>query len=248
MLLLYHFMLTASLTTPWSSLFFGRSSLRPCIKVWRGGRGGWVGGYEKHTRSTAADQPALLPDYNIIWGGGGWGGHDKHTAHHTRSTAADASFTPEAFTGPTFGSRTMGHHFVLALCVAYVLLMFCCCVSRVHPAPLLTRGSRHFGRVIRSCWTLTLKFSLVVRLILSRILRHLLVRYLLEALCPGVGYLLHCRVFALPDALARPLPAYPGFALRKKRGRQPQETRVCWPAARSAAVLRRFGPFLSKPW
>ena len=51
--------------------------------------------------------------------GGGLGGHDKHT----RSTAADASFTSEAFTGPTFGSRTMGHHFVLALCVAYVLLL-----------------------------------------------------------------------------------------------------------------------------
>ena len=70
----------------------------------------------------------------------------------------------------------------------FVLPTFCCCVSRVRPAPLLTRGSRHFGRVIRSCWTLTLKFSLV-RLILSRILRHLLVRYLLEALCPGVGSL-----------------------------------------------------------
>ena len=127
---------------------------------------------------------------NMVLGAGVGGGHDKHT----RSTAADASFTPEAFTGPTFGSRTMGHHFVLALCVAYVPLLR----VRAHPAPLLTCGSRHFGRVIRSCWTLTLKFSLVVRLILSRILRHLLVRYLHEALCSGVGYLLHCRVFALP--------------------------------------------------
>ena len=77
---------------------------------------------------------------------------------------------------------------VIILFSLFVLPTFCCCVSRVHPAPLLTRGSRHFGRVIRSCWTLTLKCSLV-RLILSRILRHLLVRYRLEALCPGVGSL-----------------------------------------------------------
>ena len=41
----------------------------------------------KHTRSTAADQPALLPDYKVawLWGGGGGGGHGKPT----RSTAAD---------------------------------------------------------------------------------------------------------------------------------------------------------------
>ena len=40
-------------------------------------------GHDKHTRSTAADQPALLPDYKVT--GGRWvGGHDKHT----RSTAA----------------------------------------------------------------------------------------------------------------------------------------------------------------
>ena len=46
---------------------------------WAGGEGGWVGGYDKHTRSTAADQPALLPDYKITWfWGGGWGGHDFH--------------------------------------------------------------------------------------------------------------------------------------------------------------------------
>ena len=129
-------MLTASLTTPWSSLFFGRSSLRSCIKVrggdeWGGGGGGGgVGGYDQHTRSTAADQPALLPDYKITWFWGGvGGGHDKHT----RSTAADASFTPEAFTGPTFGSRTMGHHFVLALCVAYVLLLRVACA----PCPIV---------------------------------------------------------------------------------------------------------------
>ena len=99
---------------------------------WAGGEGGWVGGYDKRTRSTAADQPALLPDYKItwFWGGGGWGGgHDKHT----RSTAADAFFTPEAFTGPTFGSRTMGHHFVLALCVAYVLLLRVACA----PCPIV---------------------------------------------------------------------------------------------------------------
>ena len=54
------------------------------------------------------------------------GGHDKHT----RSTA---SFTPEAFTGPTFGSRTMAHHFVLALCVAYVLLLRVACA----PCPIV---------------------------------------------------------------------------------------------------------------
>ena len=38
-----------------------------------------------YPRSTAADQPALLPDYKVtgLWGGGG-GGDDKHT----RSTAA----------------------------------------------------------------------------------------------------------------------------------------------------------------
>ena len=45
--------------------------------------------YDKHTRSTAADQPAPLPDYKVtwLWGGGGGGGgwYDKHT----RSTAAD---------------------------------------------------------------------------------------------------------------------------------------------------------------
>ena len=35
-----------------------------------GGR--WGGGHGKHTRSTAADQPALVPDYKItwLWGGG----------------------------------------------------------------------------------------------------------------------------------------------------------------------------------
>ena len=129
------------------------------------------------------------------FGGDGWaggegglgGGHDKHT----RSTLAP---------GP----------WVIILFSLFLLRTFCCCVSRVHPAPLLTRGSRHFGRVIRSCWTLTLKFSLVVRLILSRILRHLLVRYLLEALCPGVSYLLHCRVFALPGSRSRaPAPRLP---------------------------------------
>ena len=46
------------------------------------------GGDDKHTRSTAADQPAPLPDYKVtwLWGGGGGGGwYDKHT----RSTAAD---------------------------------------------------------------------------------------------------------------------------------------------------------------
>ena len=81
-------------------------------------------------RSTAADQPAQKPENKITWfWGGGWGGHDKHT----RSTAADASFTPEAFTGPTFGSRTMGHHFVLALCVAYVLLLRVACA----PCPIV---------------------------------------------------------------------------------------------------------------
>ena len=40
--------------------------------------GGGGGGHGKHTHSTAADQPALLPDYKIAWfcGGGGlvWGG------------------------------------------------------------------------------------------------------------------------------------------------------------------------------
>ena len=32
--------------------------------------------YDKHTRSTAADQPAPLPDYKVtwLWGGGGGGG------------------------------------------------------------------------------------------------------------------------------------------------------------------------------
>ena len=92
----------------------------------------------------------------------------------------------------------------------FVLRTFCCCVSRVHPAPLLTRGSKHFGRVIRSCWTLTLKFSLVVRLILSRILRHLLARYLLEVVSVTCCAAAPSRCLA--DALARPLPAYPGFA------------------------------------
>ena len=35
---------------------------------------GW-GGDDKHTRSTAADQPAPLPDYKVawLWGGGGGG-------------------------------------------------------------------------------------------------------------------------------------------------------------------------------
>ena len=62
-------------------------------------------GDDKHTRSTAADQPAPLPDYKVTWLrsscrpacsftglqsnmalGRGWGGgHGKHT----RSTAAD---------------------------------------------------------------------------------------------------------------------------------------------------------------
>ena len=38
---------------------------------------GWLPSwYDKHTRSTAADQPALLPDYKVtwLWGGGGGGG------------------------------------------------------------------------------------------------------------------------------------------------------------------------------
>ena len=42
--------------------------------LWRGG-GVW-GVHGKHTRSTAADKPALLPDYKVTWlwgGGGGWG-------------------------------------------------------------------------------------------------------------------------------------------------------------------------------
>ena len=41
------------------------------------GRGG---GDDKHTRSTAADQPAPLPDYEVawLWGGGGGGWYDKH--------------------------------------------------------------------------------------------------------------------------------------------------------------------------
>ena len=43
------------------------------------------GGDDKHTRSTAADQPALLPDYKVTWLWGGGVGDDKHT----RSTAAD---------------------------------------------------------------------------------------------------------------------------------------------------------------
>ena len=81
-----------------------------------GGVGGG-GGHDKHTRSAAADQPALLPDYKItwFWGGGGLGGvHGSTPAQllaallpdykitwfwggevggghgkHTRSTAAD---------------------------------------------------------------------------------------------------------------------------------------------------------------
>ena len=34
---------------------------------------GWGGGHDKHTRSTAAGQPAPLPDYKVtwLWGGGG---------------------------------------------------------------------------------------------------------------------------------------------------------------------------------
>ena len=39
---------------------------------------------------------------------------------------------------------------VIILFSLFVLRTFCCCVSRAHPAPLLTCGSRHFGRVIRS--------------------------------------------------------------------------------------------------
>ena len=156
---------------------------------WAGGEGGWVGGYDKHTRSTAADQPALLPDYKITWfWGGGCMISTPAQLLQMRLSPLRHSLAQPLAPGP----------WVIILFSLFVLRTFCCCVSRAHPAPLLTRGSRHFGRVIRSCWTLTLKFSLVVRLILSRILRHLLVRYLLEALCPGVGYLLHCRVFALP--------------------------------------------------
>ena len=46
-----------------------------------------MGGDDKHTCSTAADQPAPFPDYKVtwLWGGGGGGLYDKHT----RSTAAD---------------------------------------------------------------------------------------------------------------------------------------------------------------
>ena len=61
--------------------------------TWGRGGGGW-GVHGKHTRSTAADQPALLPDYKVtwLWGGIG-GGHGKHT----RSTAADQPVTSLLF-------------------------------------------------------------------------------------------------------------------------------------------------------
>ena len=54
------------------------------------GSGGWgLGGHGKHTRSTAADQPALLPDYKIAWfcgggGGGLGGGHDNELPHPSK--------------------------------------------------------------------------------------------------------------------------------------------------------------------
>ena len=48
-------------------------------------RMGVGGGHGKHTRSTAADQPALLPDYKTTWFWvGGFGG-----GLHMRSAAAD---------------------------------------------------------------------------------------------------------------------------------------------------------------
>ena len=159
---------------------------------WAGGEGGWVGGYDQHPLNCCRPACSFTGlQNNMVLGGGGLGGRMISTPAQLlqmRLSPLRHSLAQPLAPGP----------WVIILFSLFVLRTFCCCVSRVHPAPLLTRGSRHFGRVIRSCWTLTLKFSLVVRLVLSRILRHLLVRYLLEALCPGVGYLLHCRVFAQP--------------------------------------------------
>ena len=168
----------------------------------RGGRGGGWGGYDKHTRSALnCCRPACSVtglQNNMVLGGGGVGwGHEKHT----RSTAADAFFTPEAFTGPTFGSRTMGH-FVLALCVAYVLLLRVACA----PCPIVDSWSQAF-------WTCD--------------------PFLLDA---------HFEVFAgssdpfahfaaSVSAISAPIPL--------SSSRQPQETHVCWPAARSAAIFAR---------
>ena len=147
-----------------------------------GGRGGGWGGYDKHTRSALnCCRPACSVtglQNNMVLGGGGGMISTPAQLLQMRLSSLRHSLAQPLAPGP----------WVIILFSLFVLPTFCCCVSRVHPAPLLTRGSRHFGRVIRSCWTLTLKFSLV-RLILSRILRHLLVRYLLEALCPGVGSL-----------------------------------------------------------
>ena len=53
-----------------TGLLFYRST-----KQLGGGGGAWVGGMSGKTRSTAADQPALLPDYKVTWfWGGGLGG------------------------------------------------------------------------------------------------------------------------------------------------------------------------------
>ena len=216
---------------------------------WAGGEGGWVGGYDKHTRSTAADQPSLLPDYKIawFWGAGVGRGHDKHT----RSTAADASFTPEAFTGPTFGSRTMGHHFVLALCVAYVLLLRVACA----PCPIVDSWFQafwtcdpflldaHFEVFAGSSSDPFAHFAASVGAISAR-------SPLSWCRLPAALPRLRAAWLTLSRARSPLTPALRAArsCLEKKRGRQPQETRVCWPAARSAAILRRLGPFLSKPW
>ena len=125
-----------------------------------------MGGYDKHTRSTLnccrlACSVTGLQNNMVPGGGGGLGGGMISTPAQLlqmRLSPLRHSLAQPLAPGP------------------WVIILF------------LLFGSRHFGRVIRSCWTLKLKFSLV-RLILSRILRHLLVRYLLEALCPGVGSL-----------------------------------------------------------
>ena len=212
-------------------------------------------------RSTAADQPALLPDYKITWfwgGGGVRGGHDKHT----RSTAADASFTPEAFTGPTFGSRTMGHHFVLALSVAYVLLLRVACA----PCPIVDSWfealwtcdpfllDAHF-EVFAGSSDPFAHFAASVGAISARSPlswcrqpqeTHVCWPAARSAAIFERGHNVRlCMTWKqMKAARSRALRS----CLEKNRGRQPQETRVCWPAAQSAAILRRFGPFLSKPW
>ena len=103
---------------------------------------------------------------------------------------------------PTFGSRTMGHHFVLALCVAYVLLLRVACA----PCPIVDPWFQAF-------WTCD--------------------PFLLDA---------QIEVFAgSSDPFAHFAASVGAISARSPLSwcRQPQETHVCWPAARSAAIFER---------